>query len=454
MTFLEITAANMVSMFIFIIFIITEAIILIGKPAGGGHRYWIRVIGVICLFIIGCSLFGAAMLKLGWMYIPYLSDSLLHYCQLAAGTLLLIALYDMKKKTCWFTMLIISVTANMGNYMGLLLMPDRAIHLAVMQERLLYMFVLWVAVPICLILILIVLYKTGAGRHYQQWLDYGIIRNDMLILMSCYPPLFVFVQRMIERFESDNSGNLMISILLLMLTYIFFVYISRQDMQKHQIEAQQVSLQQQTAYIENLESLQQEARRFRHDFKNMMSGMYLQTKDGDTAAVQSYIQDMAADFDVHIGKQLKLMNQLANIHHLAIKSLILAKLDEMKRAGIYCNLEVFRAFDQTRLRDTDLCRCLGILIDNAIEAVQDHPDGQIHILISRQENYTTFLVKNTLYETVDFHKIGTAGYSTKGENRGIGLNNYHQILRQYDFVLPLTTIKDGYFIQELKIEEA
>lgn len=454
MTFLQITAANMVSLTLTGLLLVIEASILVGRTTGRGLRYLLRILGALLLFIISCAFLGAIMLKAGWMNIPYLSDGLIAYSQIVIGTLILRALYGMKWKLCWFTMLIISVTSNAGSYLGLLLMPYRVIHLAVMEERLTYMFFLWVVSPLVLILVLVVLYKTGAGRHYRQWLDYGVIRKDMLIFMSSYPLLLTFIGRLIEQFENENGSNLMITIFLLILTYMIFVHISRQDMQKNQIKAQQVHLQQQMAYIENLESLQQETRRFQHDFKNMMSGMYLQTKDGDMAAVQSYIQDMAADFDIHVGKQLKLMNQLANIHHLAIKSLILAKLDEMKRAGIYCNLEVFRTFDKTRLRDTDLCRCLGILIDNAIEAVQDHPDGQIHILISRQENYTTFLVKNTLYETVDFHKIGTAGYSTKGESRGIGLNSYHQILQQYDFVLPLTTIKDGYFIQELKIEEA
>lgn len=454
MTFLEVTAANMVSMTIQVLFTSLIAVVLIGKPSYGRLKHPGCVIGALLLFIIGCSVLGAAMLKLGWMHIPYLSDGLLEYSQLIAGTLLLMALYGIKAKICWFTMLIIAIISNIGNYIGLLLMPLREIHLSVMQERLTYMFFLWVIAPACLILVLIILYKTGAVHHYQQWLDYGVIRNDILIFMSCYPFLVTFTQRAIERFESSGSGNVMITILLFILTYTFFIYISRQDLQKHQIETQQINLQQQTAYIKNLENLQQEVRQFRHDFKNMMSSIYLQAEDGNTAEIQSFIQDMTTDFDTQVGEQLKLMNQLANIHELSVKSLLLTKLEIIEQAGIHCDLEVFRIFDKTRMRRTDLCRCLGILIDNAIEAVQGHSDGKIHIMISCQNNCTTFLVKNTLHETVDFHKIGTKGYSTKGDGRGIGLNNYRQICLQYDFILPLTTIENDYFIQELKIKEA
>ena len=424
MSFSQIVAANMVSMFMNCTFIVITAVILMGKPSDGGLRYWLRVFGAICLIVIGCAVLGAVMLKNGLMDIPYLADGLTEYSLLIGGTLLLMALYGKNKKICWFTMLIIGIALDIGCYVGFLLAPDMVFRLAVMDERLTYMFFLWVIAPL-----------------------------DMLIFISYYPLLLVFIEQIIEQFERNNGSNFMITILLLLMIYVLFVYISRQDMQKQQIDAQKINLQQQASYIKNLEGLQQEVRRFRHDFKNMMSGMYLQAQDGDISAVQSFIQNMTADFDNQVEGELKLMNQLANIHHLAVKSLILTKLEQMKQSNIHYYLEVFRAFDKTRLRETDLCRCLGILMDNAIEAVQGHPEGQIHMIISSQADYTTFLVKNTLHEAIDFHKISTVGYSTKNKDRGVGLASYHQILSQYDFALPSTTVKNGFFIQELKIIE-
>ena len=453
MSFSQIVAANMVSMFMNCTFIVITAVILMGKPSDGGLRYWLRVFGAICLIVIGCAVLGAVMLKNGLMDIPYLADGLTEYSLLIGGTLLLMALYGKNKKICWFTMLIIGIALDIGCYVGFLLAPDMVFRLAVMDERLTYMFFLWVIAPLCMLGVSIILYITGAGRHYRQWLDYGVIRKDMLIFISYYPLLLVFIEQIIEQFERNNGRNFMITILLLLMIYVLFVYISRQDMQKQQIDAQKINLQQQASYIKNLEGLQQEVRRFRHDFKNMMSGMYLQAQDGDISAVQSFIQNMTADFDNQVEGELKLMNQLANIHHLAVKSLILTKLEQMKQSNIHYYLEVFRAFDKTRLRETDLCRCLGILMDNAIEAVQGHPEGQIHMIISSQADYTTFLVKNTLHEAIDFHKISTVGYSTKNKDRGVGLASYHQILSQYDFALPSTTVKNGFFIQELKIIE-
>ncbi|MDE7068718.1 MAG: GHKL domain-containing protein, partial [Schaedlerella arabinosiphila] len=197
-----------------------------------------------------------------------------------------------------------------------------------------------------------------------------------------------------------------------------------------------------------------EVRRFRHDFKNMMSGMYMQAKEGDLEAIQSYIQEMTSDFDMQVGSQIRIMNQLANIRVAEVKGLFLEKLKVMQEEEIHCELEVLKPFEKTGLRSTDLCRCLGILLDNAMEEVRGKKDGKIHVMISSQSGCTTFRVKNTMHSSVDFHKIGTLGYSTKGENRGIGLANYKKILERYDRILPLTTIQDGFFIQELKVQES
>jgi len=105
------------------------------------------------------------------------------------------------------------------------------------------------------------------------------------------------------------------------------------------------------------------------------------------------------------------------------------------------------------MRAKDLCRCLGILIDNAMDEVRGKEHPRIHIMVSCQEGCTTFRVKNKLYSQVDFHKIWQQGYSTRGTDRGIGLASYRNILRRYEDVFPSTAIQDGCFVQELKIQE-
>ncbi|WP_418490804.1 hypothetical protein [Frisingicoccus sp.] len=99
MNFSQIVAGNIVSMFMNCTFIVITAVILMGKPSDGGLRYWLRVIGTICLIVIGCAILGAVMLKNGLMDIPYLSEGLMDYSLLIGGSLLLKALYGKNKKS-------------------------------------------------------------------------------------------------------------------------------------------------------------------------------------------------------------------------------------------------------------------------------------------------------------------------------------------------------------------
>ena len=188
---------------------------------------------------------------------------------------------------------------------------------------------------------------------------------------------------------------------------MIFVYVGRDWQQKQYIAAQQLSIRQQTVYIEKMEQIQSELRGFRHDFKNMMAGMYLQAKEGDLEAVQAFIQEMTEDFDRQVGDQVRLLNQLANIHMVEVKGLLLEKLGQMQKEEIRCELEVLRPFEGTRMHSTDLLRCLGILVDNAVDEVRGKKDARIHLMISSQNGCTTFRVKNTLYGTVDFQSLGT-----------------------------------------------
>ncbi len=170
-------------------------------------------------------------------------------------------------------------------------------------------------------------------------------------------------------------------------------------------------------------------------------------------AIQNFIQDMTVNFDNQVGGQIHMLTQLGNVQMPELKGLLLSKMEQMQKEQICCTLEVIYPFQNIRFRSADLCRCLGILIDNAIDEVREKEKPQIDIMISHQKNYTTFRVKNRPYSNIDFHKIWLEGYSTKGTDRGIGLANYKKILEGYENISSLTTIQEGYFIQELKIQE-
>ena len=458
MSFWGLFCSNTFGVTMSMVFMIWISMLLFGRKPYQIRERKVKMIALTILFICFWAFIGTVFYKIGifrWRY--NIGQILFTYIGMTGAMFYLYFLYRDNLMTCWISAVFLEMLESFAVHIGVLFSPNMIFHLDILGERLIYYFFLYIFTPLIEIIWVLVLYKTSVGKMFRVWIERKEPRKASIIFISLYPILSEILYYMVQMGERVGNDNAIVSLLYLLIVFIIFSYAGRQEMQKKQIQTQQISMQQQNTYIESLEKLQSEMRKFRHDYKNMMSGMYLQAKEGNMEAVQDFIQDMTVDFDHQVGEQIRRLTQLGNIHMIEVKGLLLGKIEKMQQEQISCELEILRPFDRTRLRTTDLCRCLGILIDNAIDEVQGkedkRPNPQVHIMISRQEECTTFRVKNSLYSTIDFHKIWQLGYSTRGSDRGIGLASYKSILEHYENVISLTTIKDGYFIQELKIQE-
>lgn len=413
-----------------------------------------RMIFIIMSIILFESIIGTIFYQTGVFHWKYNIGKNITGYMLCTGTMLILRqLYRKTLQNCWMAAILLFMIDSLTNELIESVSPNMFFHLDVLSERIAYMVYLYGLYPAIELLVIFLLNKTNVGKLVRHWIDYADLHLKSVLFLSFYTALTTGILALLNL--GDKIGNRASLIILIMLFsfYIFYTYMWREELQQQKLNVQQISLHQQRAYIENLENLQKEMRRFRHDYKNMMSGMYFQAKEGNFKAIQDFIQDMTDEFDSQVGKQIQVLTQLCNIHMPEVKGLLLSKLETMEREQIHCELEVLYPFHSASIKATDLCRCLGILIDNAIEEVKGKDNPEIHIMVSSQKGHTTFRIKNILYSKVDFHKIWQEGFSTKGADRGIGLTNYKRILERYENISSLTTIHEGYFIQELKIQD-
>jgi len=238
-------------------------------------------------------------------------------------------------------------------------------------------------------------------------------------------------------------------IILLVLVGLFeyntknIVYKERQNMWQSVIEQQQ-------SYIQNLEEIQKNLKIYRHDFKNIMSGIYLSAKEGNIEKVKNFMQEMFEDFETSIDGKINLANQLTNIYITEVKSLLMLKINEMQQHNIPLHLEVFYPVKDINMDKKDLIRCIGILLDNAIEEAKEN-NGDVVVVITSDQNGVLFLIENSISKEISISNIRKKGYSTKGEDRGLGLFSYQQITDKYENITRMTSCQHSRFIQELRI---
>lgn len=420
--------------------------------SAGRRKYGLWRIAIAAAYLVLIALAGALFYKAGLLAYAYI-EVLAEYMQLIGYAFCLGLLFREKFRQCWGIVLFTGIVRKFATMIAFLLFTDRPLLLNIPEERQLYLFVSSAAVAAVFFLLLFLLYKLKAGDCYRQWVEHRDVWSWGMICLSTYPILLYGATDIFMGGGASRNASMGATMLMLAMALVLFHHMGQEEWQRKEFAAQQLILQQQKVYIRTLEGMQEEIRCFQHDYKNMISGLTLTAKEGELAEANRFIQEMAEDFDSQIGGQIRQMGQLSNVCVTEVKGLLLGKLAQMQRDGTVCELEVMRPFRKTRCRTTDLCRCLGILIDNAMEEVREQEGARVHIMISSQEGYTTFRVKNRLYHNIDINKIWKQGYSTKGTDRGLGLASYRKILEGYENVLSAAAVQEGYFIQEFKVQE-
>ena len=225
------------------------------------------------------------------------------------------------------------------------------------------------------------------------------------------------------------------------------MYAAGQD----RIKAQEETILQQQAHMVLLEELQQEIRAFRHDFTNLFSGLTLQAQEGDLAGIQDFMKRTSSYFDEKLGNEIAQMDGLNNIQLYPLRSLLATKLAKMRQMRIKGVLEALKPIDSRLGMDTDdLLRALGILLDNAIEAVPKGK-GQVRVVLLQEEKELYLAVENNYEKAPDLTALTKKGYTTKGSGHGTGLTSYRRIVSRCRGCATRTYLKDGMFIQELHI---
>lgn len=452
MSFLSVFVHNTVSIVVSLVYVVFVGMAVLKILPANPRKYGLCRIALATVCKVSVILLATVFYKKGLLAYIF-NNILLAYVLLIGNALCVCLVFREKFRRCWGITLFTQIVVEYSGTLSFLIFTDRPLVLNIPEERRVYMLVNYGVGPGVFFLLLYLLYKMKIGDAYRRWLEHGEFWSRGMICLSAYPILFYGATDLLMGSGVSRNVSWGITLLMLFAALVLFHHMGMEEWQRREFASQQIILQQQDVYIKTLEGMQEEMRRFRHDYKNMMSGLYLTAREGELAKTHCFIQEMTEDFDSQIGDRIRQMGQLGNVCMTEVKGLLLTKLVQMQRDGTVCELEVMHPFRGTRCRITDLCRCLGILIDNAMEEVRGREDARVHIMISSQGGYTTFRVKNRLYHTVDVHEIWQRGYSTKGADRGLGLASYRKILADYEDVLTATAVQEGYFIQEFKVRE-
>ena len=305
-----------------------------------------------------------------------------------------------------------------------------------------------VTIPVALLL-----YRLRFGKWFRLLLDSEAApwRTALfLFVLEASMEIFLRLARGIQP-QYLPLYYLLVAVMVILMA-VLVVYLGQRFDTARKMQAQRDIIAQQRLYEQDLEGIRREVRAFRHDYKNLLAGLSQQVRDGELEGLRRSLSQLDAGFDQRLGKQIQASAQIGNLRIPEVRSLLLSKLTAIREKGVECRLEALYPVEAVAMDVWDFVRCLGILIDNAMEAALDTEHPWVEIVLLAQDGRVFARVSNPYANCIEPGKIWEEGWSTKGKGRGVGLSSYQLILRSCPNASPCTSWENGVFVQELTVE--
>lgn len=250
-------------------------------------------------------------------------------------------------------------------------------------------------------------------------------------------------------------SSLLIVQTIFTITILHFVLRLQKELLSKQVQKQkQKEHLQLKEYASYLESGEDDLRKFRHDYRNMLNSLRVSIQDGNAEeALEKLNQYTNTNLN---SKALLKYKDVNHIHVTSLKSIIITKLSELYSLGIPYNFECRHRLSSLpdKLDEFDLIRLIGISLDNAIEESKkiieqtgNKENAEIQIMIYASDPGVLELeIRNKVLEKIkSINKLQAKGYTTKKGHAGLGLANIAELEDKYPEMSISYTIQDDYF---------
>ena len=282
----------------------------------------------------------------------------------------------------------------------------------------------------------------------------------LLIATNLATCLFIFLFNIVIGEYIGYSRNIITFNCILFACYfiistVLIINIIKAHMEKVDIEIRQDSYNRLQEYTNQIENMYSSLRSFKHDYSNIMLSMSGYIEANDMEGLRDYFDKKILPLSKNITKNTAHINQLINIKTTELKSIISSKLLYAIELNINVSIEVTDEVTSIPMDTLDLCRVIGIFLDNAIEATLETDRPTIRFALINLDTEYIFIISNTFLEKgIPYAALSKPNVSTKGVNRGIGLYNAHEIIAKYNHVFLDTEIKNKSFVQRLQISKS
>ena len=277
------------------------------------------------------------------------------------------------------------------------------------------------------------------------------IRTSQLVIFCLIGMLILNILIMGSYYKMKFEFFVFINACLITLTLTMIVYLF-----KTQNNYNKVSDKYNVAKISliDYESMMSKYRVANHENKNLLLTVRAMTVNKEKN-IPEYIDSIIEN---KFNDDEKLLFETGVIPTGGLRATIYSEILKIKENEINYNLNIDKKISTIDLIELDtntiidICKIIGVFIDNSIEAVKNLKQKYINIDMYIVDNKLCIKVSNNYSGKIDLSKIDHVGYTTKGKGHGYGLPLVKKTIDNNSLLGHETELSKKVFSQILSIQ--
>ncbi|GEP82101.1 hypothetical protein SKL01_12790 [Staphylococcus kloosii] len=274
-----------------------------------------------------------------------------------------------------------------------------------------------------------------------------------IILLATFLILYLYMPKEVISY-GDFKYLSVIYVILIIIIAILIITVSFSIVREVQYKRNMQEIENYYKYTLQIEQINNEMRKFRHDYVNILSTMSDYIRENDMEGLRNYFTTEILPMQDNMQMNAVKINGIENLKIREIKGLVTTKILQAQEMNISISVEVNEQITKIDMPTIDLSRIIGIIIDNAIEASENiDEDPLIRIAFLKNSDVSvTFIVMNKCEDDIPrVHTLFQENFTTKKGNSGLGLSTLKEITESKSNLLLDTTIENNYFVQKVEI---
>ena len=283
--------------------------------------------------------------------------------------------------------------------------------------------------------------------HLRELKDSFLKKNKLLSVVGIFALIMLGSQIIAIKKNGVLDAKITISIIYFVLLLLLLIY--EWEKARKDIERKKTQLELNKLYYDAYENLIISMREKQHDFKNHLNAI-----EGMLYSIDNYeeLVEQQSKYLKEITGNVENKRLLTMIENPLIAGFLNYEISKALGMGIKVEYNCTLKKGKIKTPEFEVVEMMGILLDNAFEAVaQEGIEQFVEIELYTVDDQMIFSVMNPYNKKENVAHFFDLGYSSKGDNRGIGLSKLKRIVTKNNGEIRVMELNDSGG-QKLKME--